>query len=89
MNKTLGIAITLLTFTTACATAKKVTKPQEPSVTMSPEELTQIFQIQDDRTNAQLDQLRKDFAEVTRKIESLRNQISKQVRDCLCPGEMK
>lgn len=89
-------AITLLTFTTGCATVKKPIPQPTPSpepeifnVTLTPQELADAFEYRDNKISAQLDQLRKDFEVVTKKIESLRARIAKQVEDCLCPGEMK
>lgn len=91
-------AITLLMLTTGCATVrtkKPTTSPtptetvKEVSVTLTPAELSQLFRIQDDRFNQQLEELRKSFADVEKRIIKLKAEIAKQVKDCLCPAEMK
>lgn len=94
--KNFFLATVLITLTTGCATLKKKPSPAptptpEPqfSVTLTPQELADAFEYRDQKISQQLDQLRKDFLEIEKRIISLRNQISKQVKDCLCPGEMK
>lgn len=91
--------LALITLTiSGCATMKTKAVPQptpsptpEPafSVTLTPQELADAFEYRDQKISQQLEQLRKDFLDVEKRIISLRNQISKQVKDCLCPGEMK
>jgi hypothetical protein len=81
--------------TTGCAIPKKIPAPEKPpeptafSISLTPSELSDAFEYRDTKISAQLDQLRKDFADVEKRITTLRNQISRQVKDCLCPGEMK
>lgn len=87
------LATTLLMFTTGCAIPKKKEKPAaaptEFTVTLTPQELADAFEYRDNKIDAKLDQLRKDFEVITKKVDSLRAKIAKQVEDCLCPGEMK
>lgn len=78
------LAIVLIMLTTACATAKKRTE-----ITMTPQELADAFEYRDNKISDQIEKLRKDFDSITKKMESLRSKIAKQVEDCLCPGEMK
>lgn len=88
------LAIVLITLTiSGCAIPKKKPQPtptpQAFSINLTPQELSDAFEYRDQKMATQLDQLRKDFLDVEKRIISLRNQISKQVKDCLCPGEMK
>lgn len=87
------IAITLLMFTTACAITRKEMKetkePKETTVTMTPPELAEAFQYRDNKIFAELEMLRKDFADMEERNEKLRDKIFKKVKDCLCPGDMK
>lgn len=97
MKIRITLATTLLMLTTAgCMTIHKKSPKPEPTpnpdmmtVTLTPKELADSFEYRDNKISQQLDQLRLQFEDIQKKITTLKNQIQKQVSDCLCPGEMK
>lgn len=94
MKNFLAIVLTTLTIS-SCAVPKKnpqpipTPTPKEFSINLTPQELSDAFEYRDQKVTEKLEQLRKEFLDVEKRIISLRNQISKQVKDCLCPGDMK
>lgn len=64
----------------ACSIPKKT--PTEFTITLTPQELASYSEYQANGFEKKVDELKTEFGK-------LRKEISKEVKDCICPSEMK